>query len=58
MFEVINFEAFLIAGLLLNLTPEADTMYLLSCSASVKRPKSKALCIAQMFLSPKYSLRI
>lgn len=34
MFGIINFEAFLIAGLLLNLTPGADTMYILSRSIS------------------------
>ncbi len=32
MFGIINFEAFLIAGLILNLTPGADTMYILSRS--------------------------
>lgn len=28
MFGIINFEAFLIAGLIMNLTPGADTMYI------------------------------
>ena len=32
MFVIINFEAFLIAGLILNLTPGADTMYILGRS--------------------------
>ncbi len=32
MFGIINFEAFLIAGLIMNLTPEADTIYILSRS--------------------------
>ncbi|MEN7550073.1 LysE family translocator [Rapidithrix thailandica] len=32
MFGIINFEAFLIAGLILNLTPGADTMYILGRS--------------------------
>ena len=32
MFGIINFEAFLIAGLVLNLTPGADTMYILGRS--------------------------
>ena len=32
MFGIINFEAFLIAGILLNLSPGADTMYILSRS--------------------------
>nr|WP_299337567.1 LysE family translocator [Allomuricauda sp.] len=32
MFGIINFEAFLIAGLILNLTPGADTMYILARS--------------------------
>ncbi len=34
MFGIINFEAFLLASLLLNLTPGADTMYILSRSVS------------------------
>ncbi|GGG52658.1 LysE family translocator [Bizionia arctica] len=34
MFGIINFEAFLIAGLILNLTPGADTMYILGRSIS------------------------
>ena len=34
MFGIINFETFLIAGLILNLTPRADTMYILSRSIS------------------------
>ena len=32
MFGIINFETFLIAGILLNLSPGADTMYILSRS--------------------------
>ncbi|SEL52973.1 resistance to homoserine/threonine (RhtB) family protein [Aquimarina amphilecti] len=32
MFGIINFEAFLIAGLIMNLTPGADTMYILGRS--------------------------
>jgi RhtB (resistance to homoserine/threonine) family protein len=32
MFGIINFEAFLIAGLVMNLTPGADTMYILGRS--------------------------
>ncbi|MEW2922634.1 LysE family translocator [Muricauda sp. ANG21] len=32
MFGIINFEAFLIAGLILNLTPGADTLYILGRS--------------------------
>jgi threonine/homoserine/homoserine lactone efflux protein len=32
MFGIINFETFVIAGLLLNLTPGVDTMYILSRS--------------------------
>lgn len=32
MFGIINFEAFLLAGLIMNLTPGADTMYILSRS--------------------------
>lgn len=34
MFGIINFEAFLIAGILLNLTPGSDTMYILGRSIS------------------------
>lgn len=34
MFGIINFETFLIAGLILNLTPGADTMYILGRSIS------------------------
>lgn len=34
MFGIINFEAFLLAGLILNITPGADTMYILSRSIS------------------------
>ncbi len=34
MFGIINFEAFLLASLLLNLTPGADTMYILGRSIS------------------------
>ncbi|UII32539.1 LysE family translocator [Fulvivirga ulvae] len=34
MFGIINFETFLIAGILLNLTPGADTMYILGRSIS------------------------
>lgn len=34
MFGILNFEAFLIAGILLNLTPGADTMYILGRSIS------------------------
>lgn len=34
MYGIINFEAFLIAGILLNLTPGADTMYILGRSIS------------------------
>jgi RhtB (resistance to homoserine/threonine) family protein len=34
MFGIINFEAFLLAGLLLNITPGADTMYILGRSIS------------------------
>ncbi|HHL31896.1 MAG TPA: LysE family translocator, partial [Oceanospirillales bacterium] len=34
MFGIINFETFVIAGLLLNLTPGVDTMYILSRSIS------------------------
>ena len=34
MFGITNFETFLIAGILLNLTPGADTMYILSRSIS------------------------
>ena len=32
MFGIVNFEAFLLAGILLNLTPGADTMYILGRS--------------------------
>lgn len=32
MFGIINFEAFLIAGLVMNITPGADTMYILGRS--------------------------
>lgn len=32
MFGIINFESFLIAGLIMNLTPGADTMYILGRS--------------------------
>ena len=32
MFGIINFDTFLIAGLIMNLTPGADTMYILSRS--------------------------
>ena len=32
MFGIINFDAFLLAGLIMNLTPGADTMYILSRS--------------------------
>ena len=34
MFGIINFEAFIIAGLIMNLTPGADTMYILGRSIS------------------------
>lgn len=34
MFGIINFETFLIAGLILNLTPGVDTMYILGRSIS------------------------
>lgn len=34
MFGIINFEAFLLAGLIINLTPGADTMYILGRSVS------------------------
>ncbi|WP_298424785.1 LysE family translocator [uncultured Kordia sp.] len=34
MFGIINFEAFIIAGLILNITPGADTMYILGRSIS------------------------
>lgn len=34
MFGIINFEAFLIAGLILNLTPGADTIYILGRSVA------------------------
>lgn len=34
MFGIINFEAFILASLLLNLTPGADTMYILGRSIS------------------------
>lgn len=34
MFGIINFETFLIAGILLNLTPGADTMYILGRAIS------------------------
>lgn len=34
MFGIINFEAFLLASILLNLTPGADTMYILGRSIS------------------------
>ena len=34
MFGIINFEAFLIAGIILNITPGTDTMYILSRSIS------------------------
>lgn len=34
MFGIINFETFLLAGLILNLTPGADTMYILGRSIS------------------------
>lgn len=34
MFGIINFETFLIAGIILNLTPGADTMYILGRSIS------------------------
>jgi len=34
MFGIINFETFLIAGLILNFTPGADTMYILGRSIS------------------------
>ena len=34
MFGIVNFETFIIAGLLLNLTPGVDTIYILSRSIS------------------------
>ncbi|MEE9361119.1 MAG: LysE family translocator [Cellulophaga sp.] len=34
MFGILNFEAFLIAGLVMNLTPGADTLYILGRSIS------------------------
>lgn len=34
MFGIINFETFLLAGILLNLTPGTDTMYILGQSVS------------------------
>lgn len=34
MFGIINFETFLIAGIILNITPGTDTMYILSRSIS------------------------
>lgn len=34
MFGIVNFEAFLLAGILLNLTPGSDTMYILGRSIS------------------------
>jgi len=34
MFGILNFETFLLAGILLNLTPGADTMYILGRSIS------------------------
>lgn len=34
MFGIINFEAFILAGIILNLTPGADTMYILGRSIS------------------------
>ncbi|UZO80543.1 LysE family translocator [Aquimarina sp. ERC-38] len=34
MFGIVNFEAFLLAGLILNITPGADTMYILGRSIS------------------------
>lgn len=34
MFGIINFEAFLLAGIILNLTPGADTIYILGRSIS------------------------
>lgn len=34
MFGIINFEAFLLAGIILNLTPGSDTMYILGRSIS------------------------
>lgn len=34
MFGIVNFEAFLLAGILLNLTPGSDTMYILGRSMS------------------------
>lgn len=37
MFGIINFEAFLLAGIILNLTPGSDTMYILGRSISQGR---------------------
>ncbi|MFZ5649078.1 MAG: LysE family translocator [Bacillota bacterium] len=37
MFGIINFEVFLLSGILLNLTPGADTMYILGRSVSQGR---------------------
>ncbi|MFK8054775.1 MAG: LysE family translocator [Saprospiraceae bacterium] len=37
MFGIINFEAFVLAGLILNLTPGSDTMYILSRSIAQGR---------------------
>lgn len=34
MNEILNFETFLMAGILLNLTPVTDTMYILDRSIS------------------------
>ncbi len=34
MFGIVNFETFLIASLILNLTPGVDTMYILARSIS------------------------
>ena len=34
MFGIINFEAFLLAGIILNLAPSSDTMYTLGRSIS------------------------
>ncbi|MBC8884097.1 alpha/beta fold hydrolase [Flavobacterium piscinae] len=34
MYGIINFESFLLAGILLNLTPGTDTMYILGQSVS------------------------
>ena len=40
MFGIINFEAFVLAGILVNLTTEADTMYILGRSVAQGKKSS------------------